>query len=304
MGNLLRNDLKKLFKSKITWISLAVLFVLVIGWLIINDWGPEFYNQHYMLYRLAGMYVLFSVILAIFLPFVAGADFDGGMIRNKIVSGCGRIKIYFSNLIVTCIYSLMLLAVEFVSLFAFYLAVCGSNGFAKFFTPVFVPLLIKVIIHQIVITIGLASFSFAVTMASEKKVVSVILCVAFIFGFGGLSKIRLLATEKCPIIYDEHEDGHVEEKENPFYLPDDSPAKKPIMLIDMTAIPLQGVMHPYYWNEEGMVSTEQLDNKSCVYLEKSDVEMGIPARYFVGALISMSVYTLIGIILFKNKDLK
>ena len=111
-----------------------------------------------------------------FIPsFIIGYDFDGGMIRNKIMAGYSRIQIYFSSLIasfVTCL---------FYGLFMFiYNVVVYVNAFTpevilKWMSlPESGEIIIAAAIFNFFIIFALCAVSVAIMMMLNNKVLSIV----------------------------------------------------------------------------------------------------------------------------------
>lgn len=121
MNNLIRTDLHSLKKNRLYLTAFPVIFILVLisslfGVLagdirsVEND--PSLLSDVFFSRLLGGDAAL--LISAVFLPFFAAEDFDTGIIRNKILAGFGRSKIYFSKLIATFIFGMSLYAFSVV----------------------------------------------------------------------------------------------------------------------------------------------------------------------------------------------
>lgn len=114
MSKLLRGDFARLFRSNIFW--LGVIFMLGAAvFTVFLDWTRLQQMQHYYPYKappdrslLQGAMLFLGIVISIFVGLFVGTDYRCGTIRNKLIMGHSRVAMYFSNLTVCLITSLIL----------------------------------------------------------------------------------------------------------------------------------------------------------------------------------------------------
>ncbi len=102
MVKLLRSNLSRLIKFKPFYAALAlqagtILFVTLNSYLASLKSGSQLWAD--MLFQFTVCSLLSAALLAVVCSLFIGADYQNGTIRNKLISGLPRYKIYFANLI-------------------------------------------------------------------------------------------------------------------------------------------------------------------------------------------------------------
>jgi hypothetical protein len=119
MINLLRLDFRKLFHDKIFIIgSIIYLFVSVLmGYALSSVDGVISSNTTLTYIKSCFSLMNYgSVLIFIFMTVHTTKDFSQGTIRNKIVAGYSRAKIYFSSLVVSvCVLFVLFLTTSGIS---------------------------------------------------------------------------------------------------------------------------------------------------------------------------------------------
>ena len=110
MIKLLRGDFTRLFKSKIFWLGVIFMFGFAAA-AVYTKWDdarryPDYYNPPDGILLAGGIYI--SIALAIFIGIFVGTDYSSGTIRNKHIMGHSRAAMYFSNLIICVVASLIM----------------------------------------------------------------------------------------------------------------------------------------------------------------------------------------------------
>lgn len=246
MGKLLRNDFNTLFKSKIILGGIGILFLFLFidasggyAWLvdefmeIVKDNGvPAAIKSLMMLLSYRSLLIYFLM----FLPsFVIGYDFDGGMIRNKIMAGFSRNQIYFSALItsyVTClVYGLVVIVFSLIAYTSALTPVVLMNWMHD---PEFVSILLGAVAFDLFIKFAICAVAVALMMMINQKTISIVaffvlLLIGMLFG----ETNRAFARDENPInkYYDAHENKIVEVA-NPYYIDPEDPMKKVFISLD------------------------------------------------------------------------
>ncbi len=106
MSKLLRADFFRMFRSRAFWTGFIVMVVLSLFYVLVGivDYKafPEIYVEinlmdHYIFSLTMFLPIILSAVTATFL----GNDYKNGTIRNKLITGHSRVKVYFSELIVS-----------------------------------------------------------------------------------------------------------------------------------------------------------------------------------------------------------
>lgn len=189
MKHLLRADFYRLFHSKFFYILLAVAFgmsllsfflylsivafagQLIVGGQTVLDGSFTITLQDLQTFSFDGTVGYCAAIAAAI--FICG-DYSGGGIRNKILTGCGRMKIYFSHLIVMAAASVCFyLAGQFV--------VFAIGGFAFGWGDASVyDVLLRFVTGLFLSAANGAIFS-AIAMLCERLPIALILSIVILF---------------------------------------------------------------------------------------------------------------------------
>lgn len=102
MVKLLRSNLSRLIKFKPFYAALAIqagvmLFITLNSYPQSLKYGSELWAD--MVFSFTVCSILSAALLAVICSLFIGADYHNGTIRNKLISGLPRYKIYFANLI-------------------------------------------------------------------------------------------------------------------------------------------------------------------------------------------------------------
>ncbi len=173
MIRLFRSNLMRLKKSKLFYFMLicqaAIMLTLTLRYYFLKKSGFSVCAD--TLFSSVAVSEITAVLLAVFCSLFIGADYNYGTIRNKLIAGFPRSKIYLANL--------------FTMLFT---ALCMNVAVMAVFFPVTLPLLggftesarylVKIFVTGSLITAVYSSIYTAVAMMSKNTVVSLIVTVA------------------------------------------------------------------------------------------------------------------------------
>lgn len=130
MIKLLRGEFIRLFKSKIFWLGTIFMFcsaafTIYSRWMTMQKF-PDYYSSPDGILLSGSEFI--GIVIAVVMGIFIGTDYSHGTIRNKLVVGHSRVKMYFSNLIICIIASLLMY-------FAWLVAVAGGAvlGFTRNF---------------------------------------------------------------------------------------------------------------------------------------------------------------------------
>ncbi len=101
MGNLLRAGFSRLLRSKAFWAIFAIFFALGAGIYCLNGMNLRQFGEGYF-NRLYNYYLFFPILFeggagAVFSAFFVGSEFSFGTVRNKLIAGMNKLKIYLAN---------------------------------------------------------------------------------------------------------------------------------------------------------------------------------------------------------------
>ena len=173
MRKLLRADFARLKVSKTFWLTLAgllaVCFYLIFDiytWKMYHPDVEQYFENDFFNYA-----AFLGFCCAIIVGMVTGSDYSDGTIRNKLIVGSERWRIYFSHLIVTCAVSVTLVIVWCVPMLAIGLPL--SDGFHISNGQV-----VALILLSVLTTIAFGSICLAITLGMQNRTAAVI--VAFV----------------------------------------------------------------------------------------------------------------------------
>lgn len=275
MSRLLSAGFARLFKNKLFYAAIIVMFA--IGCISGHTKWDEF-NSGFSV-DLAGQlfaYCLYAgCAAAVLSSMFSGTEYSDGTIRNKIITGCSRVSIYLSNLIINIV-SGMLAAIAYA---APYLTICLLTV-GKSSIPV------KVLVICALLSMAtLAAFSAiynAVTMLTARKAAAAVACLLLfaVIMFAGIQIYSALQEQEFVSWYEMNSAGEIVETEpvpNPDYL---TGAKR-------TA---------YEWAAD--------INPGSQVLQILEIEIARPARLACCAGGLVVIFTLAGALIFNKKDLK
>lgn len=120
MRKLLSANFSRLWKNKIFWTEMGFT-ALLSAFVVIANYSPEVQATENRLYLddvFFTMYQILGFILAAGISLIIGTEYSDGTIRNKLVVGCTRTQIYFSNLITGAVSCCLVFLIHGVVTFA------------------------------------------------------------------------------------------------------------------------------------------------------------------------------------------
>ena len=274
MIKLLNAGFTRLKKDKLFWgLTVAIIgFALIMLYNAYSDmleYGGNVSVDGYFFN--VGMLIGFAI--AIFASVYLGNEYSNGTLRNKIVMGHNRIKIYLSNLIIVSVIS-----VFWVLLFDFITACIGIPLFGNIQMDIGKFLLLFVIV--LLFSIAFASIFTFIAMVCSNKTATSIICLVTVFAmmFGSTMLFNLLSAPPTTVEYSMVDGQFVpQEVPNPRY-PTDQERK-----IYQTILNIMPQGQAF-----SIVGYEDWDYKVLPF-------------YSLGVII---IFTGAGLIIFKRKDLK
>lgn len=170
MTNLLKANFYKMKKNKFIWIA-SILSVIVAIYYIRDNYNVyhdflSIVNINSLIFNYLPVFIIVSSIL---ISTLLGFDYSNGSIKNKIIVGHSRLKIYISNLIST--YLIIL------TIYLIYVLIICLSGIFLFKNLTFnFKFLINIIILFLII-LSYTSISVFITMTINNDIVSPVLNV-------------------------------------------------------------------------------------------------------------------------------
>ena len=177
MSKLLSANIMRLWKEKVFWIVIAIVFAL--GAIIpisikISEIRLGVYNS---IDPVFGQFAIFiGVVLAIFCSFFVGKEYSDGTIRNKIICGKKRADIYLVNFLTCAMVGLMLCIAFFLPYLGIGIPLLGSFHMEK-------EIVFWLFLTVIALSIAFASIYNLIAMLSTSKAVTASVCILLTFFF-------------------------------------------------------------------------------------------------------------------------
>lgn len=177
MSKLLSANIMRLWKEKVFWIVIAIVFAL--GAIIpisikISEIRLGVYNS---IDPVFGQFAIFiGVVLAIFCSFFVGKEYSDGTIRNKIICGKKRVDIYLVNFLTCAMVGLMLCIAFFLPYLGIGIPLLGSFHMEK-------EIVFWLFLTVIALSIAFASIYNLIAMLNTSKAVTASVCILLTFFF-------------------------------------------------------------------------------------------------------------------------
>ena len=199
MYKLLNADFYRLIKNKIFW-GLIIITLCMACFFLKN---LEFYGDSIEL-LITNLFGTIGFFISLFTTLFVGLEYANGAIRNKIVVGHSRIKIYLSDLIISITVGII---IELA--YILFILVVGNVILdeAQFVLPI--AQFFKMLLHIVTIIIMYSTIFNCITLLCNDITVSTVICIIFVFimflSDGTLSMI--VHSEKYNYQYTYNEDG-------------------------------------------------------------------------------------------------
>lgn len=217
MTNLLKANFYKMKKNKFIWIA-SILSVIVAIYYIRDNYNVyhdflSYVDINSLMFNYLPVYIIVSSIL---ISTLLGFDYSNGSIKNKIVVGHSRFKIYISNLIST--YLIIL------TIYLIYVLIICLSGIFLFKNLTFNFEFLLNIIILLLIILSYSSISVFITMTINNDIVSPVLNVLNSFILIIISFILLSVLSEPKYLHSDNgiyiNDAGIEviDTENPMYI--------------------------------------------------------------------------------------
>lgn len=277
MIKLLNANFVRIKKSKLFWVlSLAILLVTLI--MIFNQYQDFQHSKIIVQYdNLYNFFLVFiGIVISIFTCMFLSIEYFDNTIRNKIIIGHKRIQIYFANLITIIIVSLV-----FELLFTLLISGIGIPLFGLNIESL-TNFLYTIMMMQFIIIANASIYTFISMVCTNGMLINVI-CILLSFGsyFAVLILMNILEAPEYiqSATMTNVETGQIEyiKEKNPNY---PSKIKRDICRTLIDIIP-QG--------QSIIIASNKVTNKNLIVV------------YSLG---TTAIFTSVGLVLFKKKELK
>ena len=307
MLKLLRANFRLLIRFKLFYIAFLLNTALSI--LVSHMYGVM--NQDIA----RAVFVIFEPMMcSAFIALFIGREHSSGTLRNKIAYGHTKTKVYLSYLI-TCIPAVLVIIVPGLIIFG----VSQKDFFSVYNTGLPILMFFGFVFAEIAI----CSLCVAVAFNVSVRAVSVVICVFMVLvGYFTASMIEDMLRER-PTTYEyvygkgDYEIIDAIEVPNPHYIE----GTNRIILCEVLDFIPHGQINQYYigldsayrcWYEftvliqrpERQVDYDLYTVQACYFKDNEVVKRDFEYMFFLNQFILIGVSTLIGLALFKKKNLK
>ena len=217
MNLLLSANFMRLWKSKVFWVSIAVMagigvFEVTAGYISAKELGMGVsLDKRYFSFALG-----ISVVLSAFCPLFVGAEYSDGTIRNKIMAGHSRTAIYLANFL-TCAAAGIFLC------FGYILPVLAEGIPLLGWFQLELKAILWFTLCVFIMTVAMAALFTLISMLNQNKAVVAIICIflAYFLLFLGIYLNSRLAEPEVIPAQEYIEDGKILLREaypNPGYI--------------------------------------------------------------------------------------
>lgn len=279
MSKLLSANLSRLVKSKLFWLLLLAMLIISVIFMfnnvreVINIQENNYQNVYYIDSYYFNLAPIIGIFFAVFISLFIGTEYNDGTIRNKLIIGHTRTNIYFANLLTCTIASFAFVSVWLIG---------GLVGL-PFFTmwQMSGSWVLLYIIISLFFSAALSAFFTFIGMVYSSKAGTAVVSLLLIFGmliFSSIIYNALMEPEMISGAFLTSEGVQMGEPElNPQYI---NGIQRTVYELFMIILPTgQGIL-------------------------MANLEIKLPIFQIVSSFIITLLVTVLGVILFRKKDLK
>lgn len=277
MSKLIHAGIRRMWYAKVFRILMVISFGYGVGMQILMFWKTKSSGEHMAIDATFFLVIMFAgIVLAIFDSLFVGIEYSNGTIRNKLMVGHTKTKIYLCNLIICILAGILSLISYTIGYFLLGIPMFGFNfcmGASRIFSNLGLVVLLCFAYSAI--------FLLITVLIQNKSVAAVVaLLVAFFFLFSGVYIHNRLSE---PQYYTEYVQNGSEQ--------------------ELREVPnksyLKGTKRKVYLTLKEILPGGQA--MSIVDLKKSDAENW---RYASYSLLHVVIYTGAGIAISRKMDIK
>lgn len=207
MNKLLSSNFSRLQKSKIFWLGMAFMFLAGTALVLKQYKQVVMYGYPVKLESTFFSYtLLILVVSAIFCPLFLGVEYSDGTLRNKIIVGHKRSNIYFSNLIVNIVASLLFCLSYILSNVIIGIPLIG-------FKKAGIETILLVLGGSFFTVITLCSLFTMISLLIQNKALAPVICIVGIFLMIGITSEVKRMLEEPEYYYDDARNSNYLEKD-------------------------------------------------------------------------------------------
>ena len=277
MIKLLNAGIYRLLKNKIFWFMIIITIIIAIVSLLNQINGLDIWGKRGIDKLLLNYTNWIGIFIALFTSLFVGLEYETGAIRNKIIVGHSRWKIYISNLIISVLTGLILEIIYMLIICAIGIPILGGIKMQNF---------LIVLLNILMITIAYSAiFTFIVLTCSNITIGTAISMILFIIMFIANIIIDPIASaDKYNYNIYENENGELVKEIAGINLNYPGDVKKKIAQSINYLIPFS--------------QAQEINN---ITYSKNIEELYTMQIY---AFVETLLVTLIGLYIFKNKEVK
>lgn len=282
MCRIFRSELNRLLNFKIYWLECIAVIIFSVYPILLNDYSiiPDIDG---FLFRIMTIISFFSVF---FVSQFIGDEYAYGTVRNKIIMGHSRMKIYFAELILNYLSVVNLFNISIIS-------VVISGAIRRWKYNFLFDILFKSYVMCLCTLLLIIAICLIISMNSKSKIVSLISLIAvfYIFSLFGVDAHSKLAEPEMRLPY---EFEIVEEINEP--LPNKMYQSGNMRNIYENILLVDPCGQAYY-------ESESMYDKEEKYISSEILKYPFQ-KIFIYSIIESVVITTAGIFIFRKKDLK
>lgn len=173
MNKLLSMELKRAITSPILWIGIIITAFMPAYKILLNSYGFSIFTSTFLLENTS----IICIFMAIFISLHIGQDFEARTINNKISVGYKREQIYCTEVIVSAVCGLILLATDTICVFVF-----SAIKHLEFNDEITLTGFFFNLIISLVCVITISSLFTLIAMIAHQRILSIAIAVLLTLG--------------------------------------------------------------------------------------------------------------------------
>lgn len=196
MRKLLSANYSRLWKDKFYWALLAFMSVgsVVFSWMTFNT-AMSTEETYYVEDLPFNLLPMIGFVSAFFISLRVGTEFDNHTIRNKLIVGHSRTKVFFGEYLICLLASLILLVVMLL-----FSGISGYILFRKFALDW--KLIVQMVFCSVLLTAVFSTMFVGISMNIHNKAVSVVVNLVFLYAILFLASFVGSALNEAEMSYE------------------------------------------------------------------------------------------------------
>ena len=196
MRKLLAANYSRLWKDKFYWVLLAFMSVgsVVFSWMTFNT-AMSTEETYYVEDLPFNLLPMIGFVSAFFISLRVGTEFDNHTIRNKLIVGHSRTKVFFGEYLICLLASLILLVVMLL-----FSGISGYILFRKFALDW--KLIVQMVFCSVLLTAVFSTMFVGISMNIYNKAVSVVVNLVFLYAILFLASFVGSALNEAKMSYE------------------------------------------------------------------------------------------------------